>query len=48
LGLYIVREIARAHGGHTRVESSAAEGTTFTVELQRSGGSGAASDGCVA
>ncbi|HMI91145.1 MAG TPA: PAS domain-containing sensor histidine kinase [Polyangiales bacterium] len=44
LGLYIVRQIAKAHGGHTRVESSAADGTTFTVELPRSGGSRGASD----
>jgi hypothetical protein len=35
LGLYIVREIAKAHGGQTRVASSAQEGTTFTVEFPR-------------
>jgi phosphoserine phosphatase RsbU/P len=35
LGLYIVREIAKAHGGQTRVASSAHEGTTFTVEFPR-------------
>jgi len=37
LGLYIVREIARAHGGRVDVESSAAHGTTFTVTLPREG-----------
>jgi sigma-B regulation protein RsbU (phosphoserine phosphatase) len=31
LGLFIVREIARAHGGEVRVRSSAADGTTFEV-----------------
>lgn len=31
LGLYIVSEIARAHGGAVRVASSADEGTCFTV-----------------
>ncbi|MEO5772306.1 MAG: PAS domain-containing sensor histidine kinase [Burkholderiaceae bacterium] len=30
LGLFIVREIARAHGGEVQVESSAASGTRFT------------------
>jgi sigma-B regulation protein RsbU (phosphoserine phosphatase) len=33
LGLYIVREIARAHGGGVEVRSTAGEGTTFTVRL---------------
>jgi signal transduction histidine kinase len=33
LGLYIVREIARAHGGDVRVTSRLGEGSTFTVEL---------------
>ena len=33
LGLYIVREIARAHGGTVRVESRAGDGTTFTLSL---------------
>lgn len=33
LGLYIVREIARAHGGTARVVSTAESGTTFTVTL---------------
>ncbi len=33
LGLYIVREIARAHGGTASVASAAASGTTFTVTL---------------
>ncbi|MFL5319142.1 MAG: ATP-binding protein [Myxococcaceae bacterium] len=35
LGLYIVREIARAHGGDVSVTSDAATGTTFTVDLPR-------------
>ena len=33
LGLYIAREIARAHGGAIDVESSEGAGTTFTVRL---------------
>ncbi len=37
LGLYIVSKIAEAHGGRVEVASSAAEGTTFRVELPRSG-----------
>jgi signal transduction histidine kinase len=36
LGLYIVREIARAHGGEISV-SSTAEATSFTVVLPRDG-----------
>jgi signal transduction histidine kinase/Na+/proline symporter len=35
LGLYIVREIAAAHGGTVRVESTAGAGSTFVVELPR-------------
>jgi PAS domain S-box-containing protein len=35
LGLYIVREIARAHGGEVSAESSEAGGTTFAVRLPR-------------
>jgi sigma-B regulation protein RsbU (phosphoserine phosphatase) len=35
LGLFIVREIARAHWGDVSVTSSAEEGTTFTVSLAR-------------
>jgi len=35
LGLFIVKEIARAHGGDVAVESSEPEGTTFTVRLPR-------------
>jgi PAS domain S-box-containing protein len=35
LGLYIVGEIARAHGGELRAHSSAAEGTTFELLLPR-------------
>ena len=33
LGLYIAREIARAHGGVVEVASSAEVGTTFTITL---------------
>lgn len=33
LGLFIVREIARAHGGRVEAFSTAAEGTTFTIHL---------------
>ena len=35
LGLFIVQEIARAHGGRVAVCSRDAEGTTFTVRLPR-------------
>jgi two-component system sensor histidine kinase/response regulator len=35
LGLYIVREIVRAHRGSVDVRSTAAEGTTFTVKLPK-------------
>jgi signal transduction histidine kinase len=35
LGLYIVREIVRAHGGTVDVRSTTAEGTTFTVTLPK-------------
>lgn len=35
LGLYIVQQIAQAHGGDVRVRSSAEEGTTFTVRWPR-------------
>jgi sigma-B regulation protein RsbU (phosphoserine phosphatase) len=35
LGLYIVREIATAHGGQVDYTSSAAEGTTFIIDLPR-------------
>jgi signal transduction histidine kinase len=33
LGLFITREVVRAHGGDVTVESEEAEGTTFTVRL---------------
>lgn len=36
LGLYIVDRIVHAHGGSIDVQSSDAEGTTFTVRLPRS------------
>lgn len=35
LGLYIVREIARAHGGTVDVTSTAADGTRFNVDLPK-------------
>lgn len=35
LGLYIARQIVRAHGGTVEARSSAAEGTVFTVRLPR-------------
>jgi signal transduction histidine kinase len=37
LGLYIVREIATAHGGSISVTSTDADGTVFTVHLPHSG-----------
>ncbi|MFP2925481.1 PAS domain-containing protein [Pyxidicoccus sp. 3LG] len=36
LGLFIVQQIAHAHGGRVEVHSTEAEGTTFTVWLPRS------------
>ena len=33
LGLYIVREVLRAHGGSVEVRSTDADGTTFTIRL---------------
>ncbi|HZU85341.1 MAG TPA: ATP-binding protein [Polyangiaceae bacterium] len=35
LGLYIVQQIARAHGGSVEVHSAAGHGTTFRVRLPR-------------
>jgi PAS domain S-box-containing protein len=35
LGLFIVRQVAQAHGGDVTVHSSQEEGTTFTVRLPR-------------
>ncbi len=35
LGLYISRELVRAHGGELSVKSCAGEGTTFRVTLPR-------------
>lgn len=35
LGLYICRQVAAAHGGEIKVESSAERGTTFTVRMPR-------------
>ena len=37
LGLYITRSIVEAMGGTIRVESLPGQGSTFTVELPRSG-----------
>jgi len=37
LGLYIVRQIALAHGGSVEVESTTERGTRFTVRLPRNG-----------
>lgn len=37
LGLFIVREIARAHHGDAHVSSSVEGGTTFTIEFPRAG-----------
>jgi PAS domain S-box-containing protein len=38
LGLYIVEQVVRAHGGWVSVRSSQEEGTTFTVTLPRDPG----------
>ncbi len=38
LGLYISREIVRAHGGELDVQSSSSEGTTFRVALPSTSG----------
>ncbi|MDR9752216.1 HAMP domain-containing sensor histidine kinase [Pseudomonas sp. SZMC_28357] len=35
LGLFIVKEVAQAHGGTVEVKSTAEQGTTFTVVLPR-------------
>jgi two-component system sensor histidine kinase/response regulator len=35
LGLYIVKQVVRAHGGSIEVRSSVEEGTTFRVQLPR-------------
>jgi PAS domain S-box-containing protein len=35
LGLWIVRQVVEAHGGHVHVESVIGEGSAFTVELPR-------------
>jgi sigma-B regulation protein RsbU (phosphoserine phosphatase) len=33
LGLFIVKEIAKAHGGEMAASSTAAQGTTFTLRF---------------
>jgi signal transduction histidine kinase/GAF domain-containing protein len=38
LGLYVVEQIVVAHGGTVSVQSTAQDGTTFTVRLPRKGG----------
>jgi phosphoserine phosphatase RsbU/P len=35
LGLFIVQEIARAHGGSVKLTSTAEEGTTFVATMPR-------------
>ena len=35
LGLFIVRKVVDAHGGHVSVEASAQDGTTFTMVMPR-------------
>jgi signal transduction histidine kinase len=42
LGLFIVQEIVRAHGGTVRLESDEQLGTMFTIDLPRSVGSSVA------
>ncbi len=39
LGLYVIRQIAEAHGGSVRLNSAPAKGSTFLVELPRSASS---------
>ena len=45
LGLFVVHEIARAHGGTVRVDSRPGEGATFIVELPRGPATGGNSPG---
>jgi signal transduction histidine kinase len=35
LGLFIVSQVAKAHGGSVTLASSAGEGTTFTIRLPK-------------
>jgi signal transduction histidine kinase len=48
LGLWLVRQIAEAHGGTIGVASELGEGATFTMELPRSGPSRAAPEAYLA
>jgi len=43
LGLYIVREIAQAHGGTATVDSNVEAGTVFTIRLPRDAGEASSS-----
>ena len=43
LGLYVVREIASAHGGSVEVQSDEVSGTVFSVQLPRDGTAAASS-----
>jgi len=43
LGLYVVREIASAHGGSVDVQSDSERGTVFSVRLPRDAGAASAS-----
>lgn len=38
IGLSIVQELVRAHGGRVEVESAAGEGSTFRVRIPSAGG----------
>ena len=40
IGLYLVQEVARAHGGRVLVDSRPAAGSEFTLELPRHGKKG--------
>jgi signal transduction histidine kinase len=48
LGLFVVREVVRAHGGDVEVSSTERDGTTFTVRLPLRPREAEASSGCPA